>query len=97
MDYKLNSDLDLFEGEIQAGRATMQRLPNEITSKRIDFPEPFSSVPAVVITSETSDPRGGIAAIRDPDTTGFTIYVYSNSDVNMAVSWIAFAYQPIES
>lgn len=94
---QLNGDLDLFEGKIQAGRATMQRLPNEITSKRVDFPEPFSSIPAVVITSETSDPRGGIATIRDPDTTGFTIYVYSNSDVNMAVSWIAFAYLPVDS
>lgn len=86
---QLNGDIITLGSKLQSGRVSVQRVSGEVVSQRVNFPEKFNSIPKIVVTAETGDPRGGMSSIRDVDLTGFTVYIYSNVDDGVSVSWIA--------
>lgn len=57
--------------------------------KTVTFPQAFDSVPSVVATPLTSVPQRVDLGVRDRTTTGFSIFLQRDTNVNTGICWIA--------
>lgn len=73
----------------QKGIAKVKVSAKSTASKTVTFPTAFSTVPIVTITPVTTVPAARDVGVSATTTTGFTLYAYSTTAVNLKVNWKA--------
>lgn len=86
-------DVAALKIKFQSGALSVAAEAGVVSTQTVTFPEPFASVPAVMVvlnTNATAVLNGGSCAPSGVSATGFTCNVFRQTAGNVPVRWMAF-------